>query len=75
MLLIVPAELTTEIAVAVVPIPGELNVIVGATEYPEPPLVIVTIPTTPSDILVVAAAPVPVLSEEVGIKTTPGFTV
>ena len=71
---IVPAELTTATAVAVVPIPGELNVTIGDVEYPEPPLEIVTIPTAPFDILVVAAAPIPV-SLYPGIKTIPGFAV
>ena len=70
---IVPAELTTAIADAVVPIPGPLMVTEGAVVYPEPPSVIVTTPTTLSLIIVVAAAPTPSLL--LLNITTPGLSV
>ena len=70
----VPPELTTALADAVVPIPGELKETVGAVVYPEPPLEIVPTPTTLSDILVVAAAPTPP-SSPVGKITIPGLSV
>ena len=57
---IVPAELTTASAVAVVPTPtGPVIVTVGAVVYPEPASVSVTIPTAPSPINAVPAAPDP----------------
>ncbi len=57
---IVPAELTTASAVAVVPTPtGPAIVTDGAVVYPEPASVSVTIPTVPSPIKTVPAAPEP----------------
>ena len=56
----VPAELTTASAVAVVPpAPGPVIVTLGAVVYPEPASVSVTIPTAPSPIKTVPAAPEP----------------
>ena len=69
---IVPAELTTAIADAVVPIPGPLIVTEGAVVYPEPPSVIVTTQTTLSLMIVVASAPT--ASSPPPKITTPGLT-
>jgi hypothetical protein len=55
----IPAELIRAVAVAVVPIPGELKLLMVKIVYPDPPFVIVIIPTIPSAISVVAAAPTP----------------
>ena len=72
----VPPELTTAIALAVVlqTPAGSLKVTEGAVVYPEPPLDRVTPPTTLSDILVDAAAPTPP-SSPVGKMTIPGLSV
>ena len=54
-----------------------MNVIVGDVVYPEPPEVIVTIPTTPFSILDVAATPAPSpITCMVGLEVYPnsGFT-
>ena len=61
----VPAALTIGYATAVAVVTPALNtssvnVIVGASVYPPPPDVTVIIPTTPSPIVAVAAAPLPV---------------
>ena len=55
---IVPAALTIAVAAADT-VDNPVNVIVGDVVYPEPPEVIVTIPTTPFSILDVAATPAP----------------
>ena len=76
---IVPAALTIAVAAAdTVDIPFcAVNVIVGDVVYPEPPEVIVTIPTTPFSILDVAATPVPFpMTSTLGLLVypKPGFT-
>ena len=48
-----------------------MNVIVGDVVYPEPPEVIVTIPTTPFSILDVAATPAPSPITCVGLDVYP----
>ena len=50
-----------------------VNVTVGASVYPPPPDVTVMIPTTPSPIVVVAVAPLPVLFD-VTLNLTAGAT-
>ena len=73
---IVPAALTTAVAAADT-VDNPVNVIVGDVVYPEPPEVIVTIPTTPFSILEVAATPVPSpITCIVGLDVypKPGFT-
>ena len=77
--LIVPAVDTIAVAAAdTVDIPFcAVNVIVGDVVYPEPPEVIVTIPTIPFSILEVAATPVPFpITCIVGLDVypKPGFT-
>ena len=73
---IVPAALTIAVAAAET-VDNPVNVIVGDVVYPEPPEVIVTIPTTPFSILEVAATPAPSpITCMVGLEVypKPGFT-
>ena len=77
----VPAELTTASAVACVfPAPtGAAIVTVGAVVYPEPASVSVTIPTAPSPIKPVPAAPEPpppvIWSVGARVYQAPGFVI
>ena len=76
---IVPAALTIAVAAAdTVDIPFcAVNVIVGDVVYPEPPEVMVTIPTTPFSILEVAATPAQSpITDTTGLLVypKPGFT-
>ena len=73
---IVPAALTIAVAAADT-VDNPVNVIVGDVVYPEPPEVIVTIPTTPFSILDVAATPAPSpITSTLGLLVypKPGFT-
>src|SRR4029079_1954423 len=63
---------TIAVAVAVTPLGGALNVIVGGEVYPVPPLVIVTAVTTP---LVMVAVPVAVVPLGGGLNVTIGGAV
>ena len=73
---IVPELLIYAFAVAVIPIPdipGGSILITGGSIYPDPPLVIYIIPTTPSAISAVASAlfPPPPKKETFGIDVYP----
>ena len=73
---IVPAALTIAVAAAET-VDNPVNVIVGEVVYPEPPEVMVTIPTTPFSILEVAATPAPSpITDTTGLLVypKPGFT-
>ena len=73
---IVPAALTIAVAAADT-VDNPVNLIVGDVVYPEPPEVIVTIPTTPFSILEVAATPAPSpITDTTGLLVypKPGFT-
>ena len=76
----IPTLLIFALAIgAIPPNPGELNVIVGGVIYPEPPLVIVIIPTIPFPIVAVAVAPFPPpskkRSEGATVYPYPGFVI